>query len=101
MENQYGRIQVSYFIIIILTLISPGGQISAVDCAIAAKICIKVECYVNYKTVFLDYSLLSFTLYEVIMLIYAKNHYKSLIKASRLLIVGTYILFLTSLAIVL
>ena len=26
MENQYGRIQVSYFIIIILTLISPGGS---------------------------------------------------------------------------
>ena len=39
-----------------------------------AKICIKVECDVNYKTVLLDYSLLlSFILYELIMLIYAKN----------------------------
>ena len=48
-------------------LSSPGGgggggavaaplQISAVDRAIAAKICIKVECDVNYKTVLLDYS---------------------------------------------
>ena len=63
------------------------------------KICIKVECDVNYKTVLLDYSLLfSFILYELIMLIYAKKtpsnfHYKSLIKASRLLSFGTYILF--------
>ena len=33
---------------------------------IAAKICIKVECDVNYKTVLLDYSLLlSFILYEL------------------------------------
>ena len=82
----------------------PGGgggaallQISAVDRAIATKICIKVECDVNYKTELLDYSLLlSFILYELIMLIYAKKsyfHYKSLIKASRLLIFGTYILF--------
>ena len=60
-------------------LSSPGGggggcssplQILAVDRAIAAKICIKVECNVNYKTVLLDYSLLlSFILYELIMLI--------------------------------
>ena len=59
-----------------LTLISPGyfggGVARAVDRAIAAKICIKVECDVNYKTVLLDYSLLlSFILYELIMLIYA------------------------------
>ena len=64
----------------------PPLQISAVD-----KICIKVECDVNYNTVLLDYSLLSsFILYELIMLIYAKNsyfHYNSL------LIFGTYILF--------
>ena len=71
---------------LLLTLISPGYfggwvawgggllQISAVDHAIATKICIKVECDVNYKTVLLDYSLLlSFILYELIMLIYAKN----------------------------
>ena len=39
-------------------------QISAVDRAIAANICIKVECDVNYKTVLLDYSLLlSFILF--------------------------------------
>ena len=62
------------------------------------KICIKVECDVNYKTVLLDYSLLlSFILYELIMQIYAQKlsyiHYKSLIKASRLLIFGTRILF--------
>ena len=50
---------------------SPPLQISAVDRAIAAKICIKVECDVNF-VVF---------------------HYKSLIKASRLQIFGTYILF--------
>ena len=40
--------------------------------------------------------LLSFILYEVIMLIHAKKSYfpyKSLIKASRLLIFGTYIFF--------
>ena len=77
--------------------LQPPLQISAVDITIAAKICIKVECDVNYKSVLLDYSLLlSFILYELIMLIYAKIsyfHYKSLIKASRLLIVGTYILF--------
>ena len=37
------------------------------------KFAIKVECDVNYKTVLLDYSLLlSFILYELIMLIYAK-----------------------------
>ena len=76
----------------------PPLQISAVDRAIAAKICIKVECDVNYKTVLLAYSLLlSFILYELIMLIYAKKksyfHYKLLIKASKLLIFGTYILF--------
>ena len=48
-------------------------QISAVDRAIAAKIGIKVECDVNYKTVLLDYSLLlSFILFELIVLIYAK-----------------------------
>ena len=40
----------------------------------SAKICIKVECNVIYKTVLLDYSLLlSFILYEFIMLIYAKK----------------------------
>ena len=58
----------------------PGGgaapappQILAAEHAIAAKICIKVECDVNYKTVLLDYTLLlSFILYELIMLIYAK-----------------------------
>ena len=50
-----------------------------------------------YKTVLLDYSLLlSFILYELIMQIYAKKkssdfHYKSLIKALRLLIFGTYV----------
>ena len=55
-------------------LLQPPLQISAVDRAITAKICIKVECDVNYKTVLLDYSLLlSFILYEFIMLIYAKN----------------------------
>ena len=52
-------------------------QISAVVHAIAAKICIKVECDVNYKTVLLDYSLLvSFILYELIMLIYAHQKKK-------------------------
>ena len=46
----------------------------AVDRAIAAKICVKVECDVNYKTVLLNYfSLLSFILYELFMLIYAKR----------------------------
>ena len=55
-------------------LLQPPLQISAVDRAIAAKICIKVECDVNYKSVLLDYSLLlSFILYELIMLIYAKK----------------------------
>ena len=49
------------------------------------KICIKVECDVNYKTVLLDwYANLCNKSYF---------HYKSLIKASRLLIFGTYILF--------
>ena len=78
------------YTLLFLTLISPGYfggwvargeavpapllQISAVDRAIAAKICIKVECDVNYKTVLLDYCLLlSFILYELIMLIYAQN----------------------------
>ena len=83
---------------------------------IAAKICIKVECDVNYKTVLLDYSsLLSFILYELIILIYAhKNtkkkkkkkkkkksyfHYKSLkLQDCKFLV---HIFFLTSLAIVL
>ena len=55
-------------------LLQPPLQISAADRSIAAKICIKVECHVNYKTVLLDYSLLlSFILYELIMLIYAQN----------------------------
>ena len=73
-------------------------QISAADRAIATKICIKVECDINYKTVLLDYSLLlSFILYELIMLIYAKKNkilfsLFTLIKASRLLIFATYIL---------
>ena len=79
------------------------------DRAIAAKMCIKVEGDVNYmyKTVLFGYSLLlSFSLYELTMIIYAKNlifYYKSLIKGSILQIFGTYkcIFFLTSLAIVL
>ena len=60
------------------------------DRAIAAKLCIKVECDINYKTVFFIFYFFFF--YELIMLIYAKKsyfHYKSLIKASRLLIFGT------------
>ena len=77
-------------------LLRPPLQISAADRAIAAKICIKVECDVNYNFVLLDYSqLLSFILYELIMLIYAKKsyfHFKSLINASILLIFGQYIL---------
>ena len=47
------------------------------DLAIAAKICIKVECDVNCKTVSLDYSLLSFILYELIMLSYANKKNKN------------------------
>ena len=62
-----------------------GGGCSRSRSWIAAKIFIQVECDVNYNTLLLDYSLLlSFILYELIMLIYAKNksyfHYKSLIK---------------------
>ena len=74
----------------------PPHQISAADRANAAKICIKVECDVNYKTVLLDYSLLlSFILYMNYANLCTKSyfHYKSLIKVSRLIIFGTYILF--------
>ena len=71
------------------------GQISVyfhMDVYIGAKICIKVECDVNYKTVLLELSLLSFILHTCIWILKNSNlfkksyfHYKSFNKASRLL----------------
>ena len=48
-----------------------GLQISAADRAIAAKICIKVECDVNYKTIVRLFFIIFYFIW--IMLIYAKN----------------------------
>ena len=46
-------------------LLQPPLQISAVDRAIAAKICMKVECDVNYKTVLLDFLFFNIIFYFI------------------------------------
>ena len=52
----------------------PPLEISAVDRAIAAKICTMVVCDVIYKTIYLDFQQKkSFILYQLIMLIHARN----------------------------
>ena len=70
----------------------PPLDISAVDCAIAAKICTMVVCNVIYKIVYLDFlKYFFFILYQLIMLIYARNQTfcsKSVNKAPKVQIFG-------------